>query len=213
MLNYLNGYQNWKKNHSHSNDHGASAVKACAKNHYTPSTNDSTRVLKCQRLMIRHFVATGYVVHNGCILLHWHVGVGEWLPPGGHIEPNEDPVGAVRREVHEETGLRVDILPYTRPLLFIAPTQLEPPITILVEDVEDKKYGLHQHIDFVYFTRLSDASATAVKIPPGWVWLSQAQLVNRTVLSNRYGAKPPPEDVVLLGLKALKIYGSHTTDD
>ena len=43
---------------------------------------------------VRHFTATGFVVHEGATLLHWHPKVKMWLPPGGHIEPNEDPVQA-----------------------------------------------------------------------------------------------------------------------
>jgi len=52
----------------------------------------------------RHFTATGFVVHDGCVLLHWHPKVKAWLPPGGHIDENEDPVQAVLREVWEESG-------------------------------------------------------------------------------------------------------------
>ncbi len=54
----------------------------------------------------RHFTATGFVVHDDSIALHWHPKVKAWLPPGGHIEPNEDPVQAVLREIEEETGLK-----------------------------------------------------------------------------------------------------------
>ena len=53
---------------------------------------------------IRHFTATGFVVDSNAILLHWHPKVLAWLPPGGHIENNEDPVEAILREVLEETG-------------------------------------------------------------------------------------------------------------
>ena len=41
--------------------------------------------------MDRHFTATGYVVIDNSILLHFHPKVKMWLPPGGHIELNEDP--------------------------------------------------------------------------------------------------------------------------
>ena len=55
---------------------------------------------------VRHFTATGFVVHEGATLLHWHPKVKMWLPPGGHIEPNEDPVEAALREIEEETGVK-----------------------------------------------------------------------------------------------------------
>ena len=57
--------------------------------------------------MDRHFTATGYVVIDNSILLHFHPKVKMWLPPGGHIELNEDPNQAVIREVYEETSIEV----------------------------------------------------------------------------------------------------------
>ena len=60
---------------------------------------------------VRHFTATGFVVHEGATLLHWHAKVKMWLPPGGHIEANEDPVQAVLREVEEETGVKAEVVP------------------------------------------------------------------------------------------------------
>ena len=58
----------------------------------------------------RHFTATGFVVDKKSILLHWHKKLSMWLPPGGHIEPGEDPQQAIIREVLEETGLSVKVL-------------------------------------------------------------------------------------------------------
>ena len=40
-----------------------------------------------------------------------HIQAGLWLPPGGHVEPNEHPVHAAQREVHEEVGLEVQLDP------------------------------------------------------------------------------------------------------
>jgi len=34
----------------------------------------------------RHFTATAFVVRGDATLLHWHRRLGQWMPPGGHIE-------------------------------------------------------------------------------------------------------------------------------
>ena len=52
--------------------------------------------------MRRHFTATGFVVDGSRTLLHWHKRLEQWMPPGGHIELNEDPVQAVLREIEED---------------------------------------------------------------------------------------------------------------
>ncbi|WP_433199315.1 NUDIX domain-containing protein [Dactylosporangium sp. CS-047395] len=54
----------------------------------------------------QHLVA--YVVPvaaDGRILLVDHVNAGLWLPPGGHVEVDEDPAQTARREIREELGL------------------------------------------------------------------------------------------------------------
>ena len=42
---------------------------------------------------------------DGAILLVDHVNAGLWLPPGGHVEPGEDPRVTAEREIGEELGL------------------------------------------------------------------------------------------------------------
>ena len=55
----------------------------------------------------QHLVS--YVVpvdpRDGAILLVDHVNAGLWLPPGGHVEPDEDPRLTAQREIAEELGL------------------------------------------------------------------------------------------------------------
>jgi 8-oxo-dGTP diphosphatase len=48
--------------------------------------------------VIRHFTASGIVLADEQVLLVEHRKLGMWLYPGGHIEPDEDPVQAVLRE-------------------------------------------------------------------------------------------------------------------
>lgn len=54
--------------------------------------------------------AYGVIVDGGRILLaHWNEsGRSGWTLPGGGIDPGEDPVDAVVREIAEETGYRAE---------------------------------------------------------------------------------------------------------
>ena len=47
------------------------------------------------------------IIFDGKILLMHHKKLDKWLFPGGHIDPNETPDGAILREVKEETGLNL----------------------------------------------------------------------------------------------------------
>jgi ADP-ribose pyrophosphatase YjhB (NUDIX family) len=96
----------------------------------------------------REFTVAVFVVHEGRVLLHRHKKLGLWLPPGGHIEPNELPDEAAVREVEEETGVVAELVG-ERALPIAYPAQLVVPAGIQVEDIEPG----HQHIDLVYLAR------------------------------------------------------------
>ena len=151
--------------------------------------------------VVRHFTATGFVVHGDSVALHWHRKVKAWLPPGGHIEPNEDPVQAVLREIIEETSIEVEVIP-TSPVLDLRyPEQVLPPYTIMVEDIHDPVDGFHKHIDMIYFCRpVSDDPALA----EGWQWVSKSVLADVCPITDGQAApEPPPEDVRVLGVQAI----------
>ncbi|MDE2861388.1 MAG: NUDIX domain-containing protein [Chloroflexota bacterium] len=151
--------------------------------------------------IVRHFTATAFVVHNGSVALHWHPKVGAWLPPGGHIEDNENPVQAVLREVEEETGLAVDLVATTAPLDLGSQEQVEPPFTIVIEDINDPEKGYHQHIDLIYFCRLKDQPSP---LNLGWRWVSRQEIASLEPLDRDGGPpEPPPHDVRTLALHAI----------
>lgn len=54
------------------------------------------------------FVVSPLIVRDGRVLLVDHKELGRWLPPGGHIELDEDTDRALLREIQEETGLTAD---------------------------------------------------------------------------------------------------------
>jgi 8-oxo-dGTP pyrophosphatase MutT (NUDIX family) len=96
----------------------------------------------------RHFTVAVFVVRDGKVLLHWHRKLGMWLPPGGHIEPDELPDEAAAREVLEETGVEVELAGERREDVE-DPVQLHRPAGVQLENIGPG----HQHIDLIYFAR------------------------------------------------------------
>ena len=105
--------------------------------------------------LTREFTVAVFVVHDDCVLLHYHRKLDMWLPPGGHIEPGELPDDAAVREVAEETGVRA-LLIGERALALDYPRQLVRPAGIQLEDIGPG----HQHIDLIYFAVPLDGDAT-----------------------------------------------------
>lgn len=160
--------------------------------------------------MERHFTATGFLVQDDATLLHWHAKLQCWLPPGGHVEPNEDPVQAVLREVAEETGVEAEVVPTGGIASDLAhPVEVVPPLTIMVEDINDPVQGFHQHIDFIYVVR---PTSRVEAIPEGWRWVTREELVDGVLLArNGNGGAPPPDDVRLLAAKAFETVHAYTS--
>ena len=55
----------------------------------------------------------GYLVYNKKVLLIHHRKLDLWLPVGGHIDANETPDEALKREFKEEVNLEVEIVNYS----------------------------------------------------------------------------------------------------
>ena len=101
----------------------------------------------------RHFVATVYVVNDGATALHHHERIDRWLPPGGHIDRDERPIEAARREVREETGHEVTFPEDSLTQIGPDSYELPDPAHLNLHDIHHYDDGTvgHQHIDFLYY--------------------------------------------------------------
>lgn len=110
---------------------------------------------------IRHFTASAIVFDDSeRVLLVHHNKLRQWLYPGGHVEPNEDPAQAALREVLEEAGVPAEVISdplFAHPAVTVHP----PPYAILEMQVSDSKVGMHRHIDLVYVLRATSTDLTA----------------------------------------------------
>lgn len=138
----------------------------------------------------RDWAATTFVVHEQKTLLLHHRKLDRWLPPGGHIDPNELPDIAALREVEEETGLTVALLDTGAP---IGPVRrLAQPLCILLETIGSD----HEHIDLIYVARVIDGDVQhAPREVQAWRWYTHAEL----------DAPEVAEDVRVLARQAIEL--------
>ena len=103
-------------------------------------------------MITKEFTASAYILHKDSVLLIKHPKIKKWLPPGGHIEKNESPTEAVKREVKEETCLDIKLI--SQENIWIDrwnAKSFERPYLCLTENIPSyKERKSHQHIDFVY---------------------------------------------------------------
>lgn len=60
-------------------------------------------------------VVAAYIIHQDKVLLIDHKKLNRWLPVGGHIEKNETPDDAIRRETREEVDKEIKFAHYPPP--------------------------------------------------------------------------------------------------
>lgn len=100
------------------------------------------------------FTVEVFIVHKNKVLLRMHDKYHIWLSVGGHIELDEDPIEAAIREVKEEVGLDITIVPSEK-----------VPGDDNYKGLINPKYlgshlvdGTHKHITFVYFATTNSSN-------------------------------------------------------
>lgn len=136
--------------------------------------------------MKKQFTATGYVVNRdrSRMLMIFHNTLGLWLPPGGHVDPDEFPGDTAVREVQEETGLEtrhagahtVDLGADGRTEAQL-PTPFAMAAQLIPESLKDVE---HIHMDLMYLLVGDDsAELTALEAEVQAArWFTRGEVLN-----------------------------------
>ncbi len=108
------------------------------------------------------FVSRAYILDaDNNILLVKHNNDSPWVLPGGHLEDNENPSRALRREIKEELGIWIEILWIRNRTNDSSVMMLPIPVSLQeVEFYDQIKDKLVRKCEFRYFVR---ADSTKIK--------------------------------------------------
>lgn len=95
------------------------------------------------------FTVAILVVSGDRVLLIHHRKLNRWLPLGGHIELDEDPEQAARREAKEECGLDVELVGERPPTTEPGTRALIAPRFLDIHRISET----HEHIGMIYLAR------------------------------------------------------------
>lgn len=125
-----------------------------------------------------------YIVHENKVLIRLHEKYNVWVHVGGHVELNEDPITAIKRECLEEVGLEItihgeDTLVQTMDV--IENTELVPPAHMNIHRIDD----VHQHIDLIYYANSKSNEVTPENTDDQWVWLTAEGVRDHTDMNDK----------------------------
>lgn len=151
------------------------------------------------------FVSSVYIVNGDAVLLRKHDKYKMWLPPGGHIELDEDPSEAATREVKEEVGLDITLSGITSLTLqsdAADPSRDGRDIVVPYFINRHQVNETHEHISFEYFATANSRVVTQEEkeLSDDIQWFTKDMLENP-----EYDI---PKRVVRYAKKALEVLGT-----
>ncbi|GAA3382165.1 NUDIX domain-containing protein [Cryptosporangium minutisporangium] len=160
--------------------------------------------------MIKEATATvfvfGLVGEGYCLGLVFHPRLGVWIPPGGHVEPDETAAEAAVREVAEETGLSATLVPPPHEKFpdGYPHTPVPPPWwTVQIPVGPDRHTAAdHVHIDHQFVALAGSGTPSATDHP--FVWRTEADLsAPDAIIADARG------QATLLFARLPELVGSH----
>jgi 8-oxo-dGTP pyrophosphatase MutT (NUDIX family) len=148
------------------------------------------------------FTAEVFVVHDGAVLLRKHDKYGIWLSVGGHIELDEDPNEAAKREVREEVGLEIELWDSRGGADYsdVSYTELIPPVSLGKHKAKHPSRDDHEHVVLVFLARAKNRDVSVSHEgdkSDEWRWFSKEEIQTLDLLPN----------VKAYALKALEVLG------
>jgi len=123
-----------------------------------------------------------FIFHEKSVLLILHKKLKMWLPVGGHIEMDETPDDAIRREAKEETNLDITLIRVPQlPIVGNTLTHLSTPFYVNVHNVGD-----HNHVGFYYISYVEDPSLLQINKDEvlDAKWFTQQEVIDSLLVSN-----------------------------
>jgi 8-oxo-dGTP pyrophosphatase MutT (NUDIX family) len=120
------------------------------------------------------YAADVYIVNDGAVLLRMHEKYDMWLPPGGHVELDEDFAEAAVREAKEETGIDVTLIGDEPTIIDEHEREVRVPAFINRHRINDT----HEHISLEYFgtSETRETNPAEGEKRDGFKWFTEAEL-------------------------------------
>lgn len=135
-----------------------------------------------------------YIVHKDKVLLRKHDKYKLWLSVGGHIELDEGPLEAAKKECLEEVGLSVKIYGEDDCQTWKGDVHdLPTPISMYRHPVNDA----HEHITIIYFGTSDSNDISPENKNDIWQWFTKDEIENHPEI------EPHIKKYALLSLKTL----------